>query len=327
MRILHTADWRLGRAFHGADLLAEQAALLEQLASLARERRVDALFVAGGLLADSAPPEAGELLDHALGRFALDEKIAVVALAGARGPGLGRGLLARMGVHLIDDQASPGAAVELRDESGTVRVHALTDAGGWERFAEGIEAARGAASEARRVLLARVPTGEDGGRVDPKAWSDFACCLLGGRRRAREVVPGRAWQAGWLIAESFEDAAERRTVGLVEIDAKGRVTREELALPAERGLAVHAGTLAELLEQAAGEQRRRACVSDEGLAPGLERLAGLGAGLLEIERPAPAGAGASLEELFAAYCERVEGRPLSELDRRLLADAMAGRSA
>lgn len=327
MRILHTADWRLGRAFHGTDLLGEQAAVLEQLAALVREHGVHAVFVAGGLLEPGAGPEAVELLDHALGRLALDEGAAVVALAGRLAPPVGAGVLARAGVHLLGEDRPAERALELADEHGPVAVHALSDAGGWEGFAGGLERARSGAGE-RRVLLARVPEGEDGGRLGPKAWSDFAACLLGGRRRPREVVPGRAWQAGALTPPDFESAgAGEAELGLIELAADGAVERRALRLDAPRGLAVREGRLAELLALEGSKQRLRAVVTDEGPVEGLERLRERWPALLEIERPEPSGTGPTLEEAFAAWCERVEGEPLSERDRRLLADAMAGGSA
>ena len=49
MRLLHTADWHLGRSFHGCSLLADQAAWLEWLVALARDSAVDAILVAGDL--------------------------------------------------------------------------------------------------------------------------------------------------------------------------------------------------------------------------------------------------------------------------------------
>ena len=37
MRILHTADWHLGRIFHGLHLTEEQAYVLDQLVALTKE--------------------------------------------------------------------------------------------------------------------------------------------------------------------------------------------------------------------------------------------------------------------------------------------------
>ena len=39
MRLLHTADWHLGRALHGALLLEDQVHLLDQFVDLVRDER------------------------------------------------------------------------------------------------------------------------------------------------------------------------------------------------------------------------------------------------------------------------------------------------
>ena len=56
MRILHTADWHLGRVLYGASLLDEQAYLLDQLENLARDERQDVILVAGDVYDRSVQP-------------------------------------------------------------------------------------------------------------------------------------------------------------------------------------------------------------------------------------------------------------------------------
>ena len=59
MRLLHTADWHLGRMLHGAALIDDQAHVLDQLVELARDARVDAVLVAGDVYDRAVPqPEA-----------------------------------------------------------------------------------------------------------------------------------------------------------------------------------------------------------------------------------------------------------------------------
>ncbi len=47
MNILHTADWHLGNIFHGHDRTAEHRHFLDWLLGVLRERKPDALIVAG----------------------------------------------------------------------------------------------------------------------------------------------------------------------------------------------------------------------------------------------------------------------------------------
>ncbi|MGW2144563.1 exonuclease SbcCD subunit D [Nonomuraea bangladeshensis] len=70
MRILHTSDWHLGRAFHRESLLAAQAAFVDHLVETVREERVDVVAVAGDVYDRALPPvDAVALLDDALARL------------------------------------------------------------------------------------------------------------------------------------------------------------------------------------------------------------------------------------------------------------------
>ena len=47
MRILHTADWHLGRSLEGRSRLAEQAEFLDELVRIVEEEKVDMILMAG----------------------------------------------------------------------------------------------------------------------------------------------------------------------------------------------------------------------------------------------------------------------------------------
>lgn len=82
MRFLHTSDWHLGRQFHGASLLQEQAAALERIVELAAEADVDAVLIAGDIYDRAIPPaEAVLLFNDTLARLSRSGA-AVVAIAG-----------------------------------------------------------------------------------------------------------------------------------------------------------------------------------------------------------------------------------------------------
>ncbi|MCP9801549.1 exonuclease SbcCD subunit D [Synechococcus sp. RedBA-s] len=82
MRLLHTSDWHLGRNFHGASLLEEQAAALARIVELARDGAVDAVLIAGDLYDRAIPPaEAVQLFNDTLAQLR-EGGAAVVAIAG-----------------------------------------------------------------------------------------------------------------------------------------------------------------------------------------------------------------------------------------------------
>lgn len=82
MRFLHTADWHVGKTLRGRSRLDEFAAALDEIASIARDRRVDAVLIAGDVFDSPAPPaEAEKLVYDFLARL-LPERIACVLIAG-----------------------------------------------------------------------------------------------------------------------------------------------------------------------------------------------------------------------------------------------------
>ena len=57
MKILHTADWHIGRNLDGNDLHEEQRIVLNQIVGIANEREVDITVIAGDLF-DLPSPSA-----------------------------------------------------------------------------------------------------------------------------------------------------------------------------------------------------------------------------------------------------------------------------
>jgi exonuclease SbcD len=82
MRLLHTSDWHLGRSFHGASLLGEQAEVMARIVALAQENDVDAVLIAGDIYDRAIPPaEAVQLFNNTLAQLR-QSCSAVIAIAG-----------------------------------------------------------------------------------------------------------------------------------------------------------------------------------------------------------------------------------------------------
>lgn len=47
MKVLHTADWHMGKKLHGYDLLPDQAYILDQILKIAKEEIVEAIVSRG----------------------------------------------------------------------------------------------------------------------------------------------------------------------------------------------------------------------------------------------------------------------------------------
>lgn len=83
MKILHTADWHLGKRLDNYHRLDEQREVLEEICEIAEREAVDAIVVAGDLFDNFNPSsEAMELLYSTLHRLSDNGSRAVIAIAG-----------------------------------------------------------------------------------------------------------------------------------------------------------------------------------------------------------------------------------------------------
>ena len=83
MKLLHTADWHLGKRLGDYSRLAEQRKVLDEICAIAEAEVVDAVLIAGDLFDTFNPPnEALELFYRTVHRLSNNGARAVVAIAG-----------------------------------------------------------------------------------------------------------------------------------------------------------------------------------------------------------------------------------------------------
>ncbi|MGB3616542.1 MAG: exonuclease subunit SbcD [Catalinimonas sp.] len=83
MKILHTADWHLGKRLHDHSRLPEQREVLAEICEVAEREAVDVVLIAGDLYDTFKPSnEATELFYRTVHRLADQGRRAVVAIAG-----------------------------------------------------------------------------------------------------------------------------------------------------------------------------------------------------------------------------------------------------
>lgn len=135
MRILHTADWHLGQRFHDQRRAEDEAHALDQVVTLARQRRVDAVLVAGDIF-DTANPGAEEQRRYyrCLKRLVSDAGVPTVVVTGGNhdsalrldGP---RELLDVLGIRVVGRLAREADAgrcvIPLDDRQGRRRALCL----------------------------------------------------------------------------------------------------------------------------------------------------------------------------------------------------------
>lgn len=83
MRILHTADWHLGRSLEGRSRLEEQAQFLDELVKIVEEEKIDVVLMAGDAFDTVNPPAAAESLFYeSIARLSNGGKRPVSIIAG-----------------------------------------------------------------------------------------------------------------------------------------------------------------------------------------------------------------------------------------------------
>ena len=131
MRILHTADWHLGRLFYNEHLTTDQAHILEhQFFPLLKEEHIDLVVLSGDVFDRSVPPiEAIELWDSVLHRLAFTENIPMVVISGNHDSGprlaMGRSAWETHGIHLLGHAHQGMKPITFQDAHGQLDVWAL----------------------------------------------------------------------------------------------------------------------------------------------------------------------------------------------------------
>ncbi|WLD94839.1 exonuclease SbcCD subunit D [Alkalihalobacillus sp. AL-G] len=83
MRVLHTADWHLGRTLEGRSRIEEQAQFLSELNEIVKEEDIDVILMAGDVFDTVNPPAAAEQLFYEnMAQLTADRNCKIVLISG-----------------------------------------------------------------------------------------------------------------------------------------------------------------------------------------------------------------------------------------------------
>ncbi|MBJ7470295.1 MAG: exonuclease SbcCD subunit D [Solirubrobacteraceae bacterium] len=298
MRLLHTADWHLGRTLHGASLLEAQATVLDQLIELVSSERPDAVIVAGDIFDRAYPPLAAvELFDDTVTRLAAT-RVPIVITSGNHDSAVRLGMNARVaeaaGVHIrtrLDRIAEP-----IEVSSGTERaliygvpyLDPPSSAGPLEALQPSHAGVLGAAVgqivadresrsadfvvvAAHGVVAGGQPVGEHGGGVErsidvggvaavPRELFAGIDYAAMGHLHHPQGLGERVRYSGAPLAFCFDEAGDKKSVALVTLCAGAAPAVELIPTPQPRAMARLRGTLDELLADPAHTAAEQAWV-------------------------------------------------------------------
>ena len=301
MRILHTADWHLGRIFHNIHLTDDQSYILEQFVALAADTNPDVIVIAGDVYDRSVPPpEAVTLLNDVLSRILLDYRIPVIVTAGNHDSperlGFGQKVLSRQNLHVVSQVSSAPRIITLEDKFGPVYFcpfpfaepavvrEKLADslaASHDQALADLVENTLSSLPAGRRIAIAHAfitgGTGSESERplsiggvatVRAEIFAPFNYVALGHLHQPQQVSKASIRYAGSLLKYSFSEASQRKSVSIIDIAASGEVAIEEVHLTPRHNVRCLQGYLDELMANASHDNNQddyiMAIIKDEG---------------------------------------------------------------
>ncbi len=281
MRFIHTADWHLGRNFRGIQLTEDQAYVLQDFLRMVTDSRAEAVIIAGDIYDRAVPPtEAVELFDEVLTKLLLEKKVKVFCVAGnhdsAQRVGFGSRLLAGQGLFLRGKLTQEQQPVVLEDRYGPVYFSlfpymdpaAVRAAYGWQEIMD-FDTATG------RVIAAaqqQIPNGARcvavshafiaGGQVSESErplsvggssnvgavhFRGYSYTALGHLHNPQRAGAANIRYSGSLMKYSFDEAAQQKSLALVDLDEAGKATVELLELRPKHDVRRVKGYMADIL--------------------------------------------------------------------------------
>ncbi|QAS54516.1 exonuclease SbcCD subunit D [Halobacillus litoralis] len=288
MKLLHTADWHLGKIVNYVHMTEDQRSILQQFIQIVKEEKPDAILIAGDLYDRSIPPkQAVELLNDTLITLINDFQIPVLAISGNHDSPdrlqFGSELFRKQGLFLDTKLKKERQPVTLYDEHGPVHFHLIP-------YIEPAEVAyvfedneikshHQAANKLVQDIQNRFDMKERhvwighaflaggmeseseerlsmiGGSpyVDANLYKDFHYVALGHLHQPQRVTREWVRYSGSILKYSFSEVNHQKSVTIVEMDEAGNNEIQQIPLTPQRDFEVIEGYFEELLAGGAAE--------------------------------------------------------------------------
>ncbi len=280
MRLLHTADWHLGKTLKGQPLIEDQKFILDEILGIIDEQKIDAILIAGDIYDRAVPPvEAVELFNETLNRLA-EKNLPTLIIAGnhdsATRLNFGSKIFERQNIYISAKISDEPKTVVLEDDFGEIYFSLIpyfepADIK-TKFFSETADRLTFNAANKIYVDFARqkIPAGKrsvalahvflTGGiesdserkfvggaeNVSAEIFSGYDYVALGHLHRSQKIFADKIRYAGSPLKYSFDEANHKKSVTIVDIDGAGNVETKKIELTPRRDVRVVKGTFDEL---------------------------------------------------------------------------------
>ncbi len=280
MKLIHLSDLHLGKRVNEFSMLEDQAFILKQILGIIDEHKPNGVIIAGDVYDKSIPSaEAVELFDNFLVRLSARD-LSVFVISGnhdsAERIAFGGRLMNKSGIYMSPVYNGTIDPITLTDAFGKVHVYLLpfvkpanvrrffpdheidsyTDA-----LQTAIDAMKVDPTERNLLVTHQFVTGADrtesedisvGGtdNVDARVFVPFDYVALGHIHRA-QICGGNQWirYCGTPLKYSFSEAADQKSVTLVDLGEKGDVSIKLIPLTPQRDMVEIKGTFDQITQK------------------------------------------------------------------------------
>ena len=281
MILAHISDLHLGKTLHNFSLIEDQDYILEQIAGILVEKKVDVLIIAGDIYDKNVAPEAGiRVLRKFLGRL-VEARIKVLIISGnhdsAERLTFGGEFMTDKGIYfskIYDGKIEP---ITFEDDFGPVNFYLLPfikpstvqhyfedeNIDSWDAAVRCAVKGLKINSSERNVIVAhqnimsaeRCESEETyiGGQdaVSDEIFKDFDYTALGHIHRQQKIGKYNVMFSGTPLKYSTSEFDHKKVMPLISLGEKGKVDIELLDLLPKRDLRKISGTLDEIMTMAA----------------------------------------------------------------------------
>ena len=300
MKLLHLSDLHIGKRLHEKSFLKDQEYILDQILEICKQEQPDAVLIAGDVYDKSIPSgEAVTLFDDFLFSLSQLGKDVFIISGNHDSPerlSFGGRLMERAKIHFSPVYNGNVKPVLLSDEFGSVAIYSLPfikptnvrqyyDEEAIESYTDAVRVAiekmNVDPSQRNVIVTHQFVTGAAtceseelsvGGtdQVDARVFDDFDYVALGHIHGPQWVERETIRYCGTPLKYSFSEATHKKSVTIVEMSEKGKVSTRTTPLMPLHDLTEIRGTFAELTDplhykkEALQNSYVRVILTDEG---------------------------------------------------------------
>jgi len=280
MKIIHTADWHLGKIIYSNYMTEDQKYILNNFINYLSQNKPDVLIIAGDLYDRAVPPsEAVNLLNKTLSKIVLEMKIPTLIISGnhdsAERLEFLNGILSGMDLHIEGTLKKEVKKVTFSDNYGPVNFYLLPYVEFQKAkdifeidFENKTQALKNYIDnmnineKERNILISHeyIMGGEEseserplsiGGSefVDYSIFEIFDYVALGHLHRPQKFKNEKINYSGSLLKYSFSESNHKKGMNIVEIKEKGNIDVQKISFETVRDMKVIKGMFDEIMKK------------------------------------------------------------------------------